>query len=70
MPHPIHYFLLLEGYGILQTKQNGLWKWQQIKKDKDIPHTLDELTELPGIGRKSANVIKRETGAPAGQGRQ
>jgi endonuclease-3 len=38
---------------------------QKIKKDKDIPHTLDELTELPGIGRKSANVIKRETGASA-----
>ena len=38
---------------------------KQIKKDKNIPLTLDELTELPGIGRKSANVIKRESGAPA-----
>jgi endonuclease-3 len=38
---------------------------QKIKKDSDIPLTLDELTELPGIGRKSANVIKREAGAPA-----
>lgn len=38
---------------------------QKIKKDKDIPLTLDELTALPGIGRKSANVIKREAGAPA-----
>ena len=37
---------------------------QKIKKDSDIPLTLDELTELPGIGRKSANVIKREAGAP------
>ena len=36
-----------------------------VKKDKNIPLTLDELTELPGIGRKSANVIKRETGATA-----
>jgi endonuclease-3 len=36
-----------------------------IKKDKNIPLTLDELTELPGIGRKSANVIKRESGAAA-----
>lgn len=36
-----------------------------VKKDKNIPLTLDELTELPGIGRKSANVIKRETGAAA-----
>lgn len=38
---------------------------QTIKKDKNIPLTLDELTTLPGIGRKSANVIKREAGAPA-----
>ena len=36
-----------------------------VKKDKNIPLTLDELTELPGIGRKSASVIKRETGAAA-----
>ena len=36
-----------------------------VKKDKNIPLTLDELTELPGIGRKSASVIKRETGATA-----
>jgi endonuclease-3 len=35
---------------------------QKIKKDKDIPLTMDELTELPGIGRKSANVIMREAG--------
>lgn len=38
---------------------------QKIKKDKNIPLTLEELTDLPGIGRKSANVIKRESGAAA-----
>ena len=38
---------------------------QTIKKDSNIPLTLDALTELPGIGRKSANVIKREAGTPA-----
>lgn len=36
-----------------------------IKKDSSIPTTMDELVKLPGIGRKSANVIKREMGAPA-----
>jgi endonuclease-3 len=35
---------------------------QKIKKDSNIPLTLDELIELPGIGRKSANVIMREAG--------
>ena len=35
---------------------------QQIKKDKNIPLTMEELIELPGIGRKSSNVIMREAG--------
>lgn len=35
---------------------------QKIKTDKKIPLTLEALTELPGIGRKSANVIMRESG--------
>jgi len=38
---------------------------QKITKDSAIPLTLDALTELPGIGRKSANVILREAGEPA-----
>jgi endonuclease-3 len=38
---------------------------QTIKTDKNIPLTMDELTALPGIGRKSANVIMREAGAKA-----
>jgi endonuclease-3 len=37
---------------------------QKIKKNSNIPSTLEELTELPGIGRKSANVILRESGKP------
>ncbi len=31
-----------------------------VQDDKNIPLTMEELTLLPGIGRKSANVIKRE----------
>ena len=36
-----------------------------LKDDKNIPKTMEELTALPGIGRKSANVIMRESGIPA-----
>jgi endonuclease-3 len=36
-----------------------------IKEDKNIPVTLEGLTALPGIGRKSANVIMRELGMKA-----
>lgn len=36
-----------------------------LKTDKKIPKTMEELTALPGIGRKSASVIMRESGVPA-----
>ncbi|GEO07564.1 endonuclease III domain-containing protein [Segetibacter aerophilus] len=38
---------------------------KQIKADENIPLTMEELVALPGIGRKSANVILREAGAEA-----
>ena len=38
---------------------------QQLKEDKNIPLTHDELTQLKDIGSKSANVILREAGKPA-----
>jgi endonuclease-3 len=38
---------------------------QTVEKDANIPGTLEGLTALPGIGRKSANVILRESGKPA-----
>lgn len=38
---------------------------RNLKDDKNIPTTLADLTELKGIGRKSANVILREMGKPA-----
>lgn len=37
----------------------------EIKDNKKIPTNLESLTALPGIGRKSANVILREMGLPA-----
>jgi endonuclease-3 len=36
-----------------------------VKTDKNIPLTMEELTALPGIGRKSANVIMRGAGVKA-----
>ncbi|MFZ4455750.1 MAG: endonuclease III domain-containing protein [Bacteroidales bacterium] len=36
-----------------------------VGKDDQIPQSMAELTKLPGIGRKSANVILRESGKPA-----
>lgn len=36
-----------------------------VRDDDHIPSTLEELTNLPGIGRKSANVIISESGGEA-----
>lgn len=48
------------------TKANWLIEIAQtIKTDSNIPTTMDELVSLKGIGRKSANVIMRETNVPA-----
>lgn len=48
------------------TKANWLIEIAQtVKKDKNIPLTMDGLTALKGIGRKSANVIMRESKVPA-----
>ncbi|MFI5134460.1 MAG: endonuclease III domain-containing protein [Chitinophagales bacterium] len=56
-------------YPFLRTVRNfgNKTKWlikiaQQIKSDKNIPLSMEELTALSGIGRKSANVIRREAG--------
>lgn len=48
------------------TKANWLIEIAQIiKEDKKIPLTMEGLTALKGVGRKSANVIMRETKQPA-----
>jgi endonuclease-3 len=36
-----------------------------LKKDENIPMTMKDLVALKGIGRKSANVILRESNKPA-----
>lgn len=49
-----------------RKKTNWILEIAQILQEDDkIPHTLKELAELPGIGRKSANVIIRESGDKA-----
>ncbi|MFM7488472.1 MAG: endonuclease III domain-containing protein [Cytophagales bacterium] len=38
---------------------------KEVKDNDNLPTNLEALTALPGIGRKSANVILREMGLPA-----
>ena len=38
--------------------------------DGEVPRTLDELTRLPGVARKTANVVASELGDTAGHRRR
>jgi endonuclease-3 len=38
---------------------------KMVGEDDKIPNTIPELSKLPGIGRKTANVIIRESGGKA-----
>ncbi|HXD77739.1 MAG TPA: endonuclease III [Puia sp.] len=62
---PAKLFPRLQGIRNFAHKADWLVKIaRQVKKDAAIPLTMDELTALPGIGRKSANVIRRGAGLP------
>ncbi len=53
---------------VIGFRKKGEWliKTAQILKlNKNIPLTMEELVKLPGIGRKSANVIMHQAGVPA-----
>ncbi|WP_370519390.1 endonuclease III, partial [Flavobacterium sp. 9AF] len=52
------YFSSVKNY---PNKINWILETASVLKDKTIPKRLDELIKLRGIGRKSANVILRET---------
>jgi len=59
----IPYITKVRNFG---TKANWIIEIaQQLKENKNIPTTMNELVALKGIGRKSANVIMREAEVPA-----
>ncbi len=60
---------LLYGIGFYRVKARNIRKLSKIiieKYDRKIPDSLEELTSLPGVGRKTANCILAYTfGKPA-----
>ena len=63
-PEDLHH--LIRSVSNFGNKSEWLVKLaRMVGEDKNIPVTLDGLTKLPGIGRKSANVIIRESGGKA-----
>lgn len=63
MENLIPYITKVRNYG---TKASWILEIAQLlQEDKNIPLTMEQLTALKGIGRKSANVIMREAKVPA-----
>ena len=61
--HPEELFPLIKSVRGFRKKADWLVRIAQVLiDDKKIPLSQEELTKLPGIGRKSANVIIREAG--------
>ncbi|MCX6122417.1 MAG: endonuclease III [Ignavibacteriales bacterium] len=61
--HPEELFPFIKSVRGFRKKADWLIRIAQCLGDeKKIQLTMKELTELPGIGRKSANVIIREAG--------
>jgi endonuclease III len=51
---------IIQSTGFFRAKTNSLLKLGQDLCDRfggEVPHTLDELVTLPGVGRKTANVV-------------
>jgi endonuclease III len=55
--------------GFFRQKAKALRGTMQMLLDVfggEVPRTLDELVRLPGVGRKTANVVSSELGNPQG----
>lgn len=55
--------------GLYKTKARDIYAMCCVIRDRfggEVPHTLDDLTSLPGVGRKTANLIMGDIyGQPA-----
>lgn len=51
---------LLRTIGLFRNKSRSIVKAAAWMRDNGLPDTIEELTEIPGVGRKTANVILGE----------
>lgn len=54
------FFNIIKTIGLARTKSKNAYRTSQILVEKfhgKVPHTREELESLPGVGRKTANVV-------------
>jgi endonuclease-3 len=57
-PRELETMIQSTGFFRAKTKSiQGTCRWLVEEYDGEVPRTLEELVDLPGIGRKTANVI-------------
>ncbi|MCS7118637.1 MAG: endonuclease III [Archaeoglobaceae archaeon] len=56
---------LIKNVGFYRVKARRIKKIAEILSKRSFPKTLEELMELPGVGRKTANIVLSYLGKPA-----
>ncbi len=51
---------LLRTIGLFRNKTRSIIKAARFMFERGLPHTIEELVQIPGVGRKTANVITGE----------
>lgn len=52
---------MIKECGLFRSKANNIVQTAKIVRDKyagEVPQGMEELTDLPGVGRKTANVVR------------
>lgn len=56
---------LIRGVGFYRVKAKRIKEIAEILTNKKFPETFEELVQLPGVGRKTANIVLTYLGKPA-----
>ncbi len=57
---PNNLYPYIKTLGLYRSKAKNIIKAAKVLESKfggNVPHTIEELTEMPGVGRKTANVV-------------
>ncbi|MCS7144015.1 MAG: endonuclease III [Archaeoglobaceae archaeon] len=56
---------IIKSVGFYRVKARRIKEIAEVLRRKKFPETMEELLELPGVGRKTANIVLAYLGKPA-----